>query len=47
MATWLRQHGAPVLIAESTETTRHRWLSRALGPSRTEAVSDEDIRWAG
>jgi RimJ/RimL family protein N-acetyltransferase len=48
MATWLRQHGAPVLIADihrDHETSMA--VARAFGLGRTEAVSDEDVRWAG
>jgi RimJ/RimL family protein N-acetyltransferase len=48
MATWLRLHGAPVLVADiHRDHEASMAVARALGLSRTKAVADEDIRWAG
>jgi RimJ/RimL family protein N-acetyltransferase len=48
MATWLRQHGAHTLIADiHQDHTASMAVARALGLSRTDAVSDDHIRWTG
>lgn len=48
MASWLREHGAQILIADIHQDHKASMaVARALGLSRAEAVSDDHIRWTG